>query len=45
MKKQVNPAVLWVCRLIFEHLMTLRTMNEELYATAFEGFFDLEVIN
>lgn len=32
MKKQVNPALMWVSRLIFEHMMTLRTMTPEVYS-------------
>jgi hypothetical protein len=36
---------MWVSRLIFEHLMTLKEMNETTYGPALEGFFDLEVIN
>ena len=31
MKKQVNPGVLWLSRLIFEHLMTLEIFNGDTY--------------
>lgn len=45
MKKQVNPAALWIARLIFEHLMCLETVSLTAYESLGNAGLDLTQIN